>query len=276
MAYSFSLFGLTLYSYPLMTFLGILAFLIYAYFILRHVEYETDTVIFKSVIIAVPSLIVLVGVAFLLNSLFHSIEEGRLVLGGITWAGGVLGAFVSFPLFTRLFMKEKEGEELRFFSHLVPGIALAHALGRVGCFLAGCCYGSITSSPLGVVYPPGSLPALTYTDYTDPSYPCSMPLLPTQLFEAAFELLLFLLMVLLYRRAKDYNTAIYLIAYGAFRFGLEFLRGDDRGATGLALSPSQLMSLLFLLAGLLLLLLEWRRSRKEERRYLRRITGGRP
>ena len=79
-------------------------------------------------------------------------------------------------------------------------------------------------------------------------------MLPTQLFEAAFELMLFLLMVLLYKRLSSYNLALYLTAYGIFRFVLEFYRGDSRGATGISLSPSQLMSLILLVAGVCILL----------------------
>ncbi len=261
MLYSFKILGVTVYSYALLVFIGISAFLIYGFIVLRLIEKEPPDVIYKTVILAVPSIAILAVVAFALNSLFHSIGEGRLVLGGITWAGGVLGAFVAFPLLTHFFMKEKRGEEISFFSRLVPGIALGHGFGRIGCFLAGCCYGAMTSSPIGVVYPAGSLPATLYPDYTDLSHIGSVPLLPVQLFEAGFEFLLFAVMIIFYRRLKSCNMPIYLICYGAFRFVLEFFRGDDRGGTGLFITPSQLMCTLFVIAGALLLYFELKRKK---------------
>ncbi len=263
MLHSFEIFGVTVYSYALMMFLGIVAFLVTSFMILRCVEKEPGEIIDKTVIAAVPTIGILAVVAFLLNSLFHSIEAGRVVFGGITWAGGVAGAFVAFPLLAHWLIKEKRGQECRYFSRLVPGMALGHAFGRIGCFLAGCCYGAMTTSPLGVVYPIDSIPATVYPDYTNPACPGSVPLLPVQLFEAGFELFLFLVMVVFYRKLKDYNMSLYLVAYGAFRFVLEFFRGDDRGATGLFITPSQLMCVLFVVAGVSLFVLERKRVQKE-------------
>ncbi len=256
MAYSFTIFGITFYSYSLFVFFGVVAFLVYSYVILKKVEKENDTTIYKTVLIAAPSLAILAASAFILNSLFHSIEKGKIVIGGITWAGGIFGAFIAFPLLTRFFIKEKRGQELEYFSRLVPGIALGHAFGRVGCFLAGCCYGSITSCPLGVIYPAGSAPALEYTDFLNGGQ--SFPLMPVQLFEVAFELILFIIMIATYKKSSNHNISIYLIAYGIFRFLLEFLRGDDRGATGIVISPSQMMSILFIVSGIVLILYQKR------------------
>ncbi len=262
MQYSFNFLGITFYSYSLFMFFGIIAFLIYGYICLYKMEKEEEETVYKTVLVAIPSMGVLLASAFVLNSLFNSIEEGRLVLGGITWAGGVFGAFIAFPLMTRVFIKEKRGMEIEHFSHLVPGIALGHAFGRVGCFLAGCCYGSPTGSVLGVVYPAGTVPALEYTDYSDPSNLCSLPLMPVQLFEAVFEVLLFVFMIVMYKRLKSYNISVYLVFYGVFRFALEFLRGDDRGATGIAVSPSQLMSILFIVSGIILAVLQYKKQLK--------------
>ena len=84
----------------------------------------------------------------------------------------------------------------------------------------------------------------------------SFPVLPTQLFEAGFELLLFLIMIIFIKKLKGKNLSLYLIAYGIFRFFLEFYRGDDRGETGISLSPSQLMSLVLIICGVLVLLFQ--------------------
>ncbi len=254
----FTIFGVTFYSYPLMLFVGLVAFFLCGYVILARVEREKEETLYKTVLVTIPAIGCLALFAFLLNSLFHSIEQGKIAFGGITWAGGVLGGFLAFPILTHLCIREKRGEALLHFSHLVPGIVLGHAFGRVGCFLAGCCYGT-PSEVLGVVYPPHSGPAHAYPDLMNPGY--SIPLLPTQLFEAGFELLLFAVMVVFYRKLRNHNVPLYLIAYGAFRVVLELFRGDSRGATGLLLTPSQLLSVLFIAAGIILAIWQFRRRK---------------
>jgi phosphatidylglycerol:prolipoprotein diacylglycerol transferase len=106
-----------------------------------------------------------------------------------------------------------------------PGIALGQAIGRLGCFSAGCCYGKPTSSALAVVFKnPYSLQTV--------GVPLMIPLYPTQLYEAAANLVIFVVLWLtLGRRRFDGQVFIfYLFLYSATRFFIEFLRGDpDRG-----------------------------------------------
>ncbi len=114
-----------------------------------------------------------------------------------------------------------------------PVIPLGHALARVGCFLAGCCYGKAVS--WGVVFP-------VLED--------GVPRHPTQLYEAAGCLALFAVFWALRDRPRRYEGQLlvgYVAAYAVMRFGLEFLRGDDRGVSPfLGLSPSQGVALLAL------------------------------
>jgi phosphatidylglycerol:prolipoprotein diacylglycerol transferase len=112
-------------------------------------------------------------------------------------------------------------------------ITVAHAFGRIGCFFAGCCYGKPTDSFLGVQFP--KLP---------------VPVHPTQLYEAAFLFFLFgSFSYLLLRRNFRHNLSLYLISYGVFRFAMEFLRNDHRGALVSGLSPSQFWSILMVVLG---------------------------
>ena len=119
-------------------------------------------------------------------------------------------------------------------------ILIAHAFGRVGCFFAGCCYGKETSSFLGVSFPKNSL----YYGYD------GTPVHPTQLYEAAFLFILFGVCLYLYMKKNfQHNLSLYLVCYGIFRFLIEYLRGDDRGAFIAGLSPSQAQSLLMIAIG---------------------------
>lgn len=125
-----------------------------------------------------------------------------------------------------------------------PGIALGQAIGRLGCFSAGCCYGKPTSSVLGVVFKnPYSLQTV--------GVPLMIRLYPTQLYEAAANFIIFLtLWLALGRKRFDGQVFIlYLFMYSIMRFFVEFLRGDaDRGFLfDGRLSTSQVISLMLVI-----------------------------
>ena len=82
----------------------------------------------------------------------------------------------------------------------------------------------------------------------------SLPVLPTQLFEALFELILFIVLIIYFKKIKQYYLSIYLIGYSSFRFILEFFRGDSRGSVNLSLSPSQIVAIIAIVAGVLIIL----------------------
>ena len=116
---------------------------------------------------------------------------------------------------------------------LVPALALVAALGRVGCFCAGCCYGVECVSPVSVVFPAASLAA-----------PPGVPRLPVQLFEAAVQLALFLALLWFTARPRRTRFAaeFYLACYCPARFVLEFFRGDVARGALWGLSTSQWLS----------------------------------
>lgn len=150
---------------------------------------------------------------------------GGLIVGGaaffITSARRKLAAFRAADLFA-------------------PALALGHAFGRIGCFSAGCCYGSPTSCPLSITF---TNPA----SEVNPAY-LGVPLHPTQLYEAAGNFFIFLVLnKALSRSLKDgwpagRVMALYVALYSLERFLIEFLRGDDRGMMRFGLSPAQLIS----------------------------------
>lgn len=118
---------------------------------------------------------------------------------------------------------------------IMPYVALAQALGRIGCFFNGCCYGKPTSSILGVQFP--QIPALVY---------------PTQLFYSFSWLIVFIILNIMYekRRFNGQVFCLYIIFYGSIRFLIDFLRGDLMPVCGV-LRLTQMISLFFVFAGLL-------------------------
>jgi phosphatidylglycerol:prolipoprotein diacylglycerol transferase len=127
-----------------------------------------------------------------------------------------------------------------------PGIALGHAIGRLGCFSAGCCFGKPTDLPWGVTFTSELARTLSGT-------PLGIRLQPTQLYEAAIEFTNFLVLYWLFKHKKNDGQVIgaYMFLYGIARFFLEFLRDDpERGSVfGGAMTGTQLISVLLVLAG---------------------------
>lgn len=151
--------------------------------------------------------------------------------GGMVFYGGLLGGLLMLVVYLKKY-------KLPFMPTLdIAAVALpvGHAIGRLGCFSVGCCYG--VPSICGILMP-HSLIA-----------PRDVPLVPTQLIESAFCLLLAVVLYLILRKKPRPGlvTGIYLIAYSSFRFVIEFWRGDVlRGFIG-PFSLSQWISITIVL-----------------------------
>lgn len=175
------------------------------------------------------------GSAALFQATYDYIENpsAGFKFGGITFIGGLIGGVVSFLVGYAIFRKKYKARLIDILPIVPCCILIAHAFGRLGCFFAGCCYGKPTDSFLGVHFP--NVPGKVH---------------PTQLYESIFLFALFLICYLLYwRKHFRYNFTLYLIAYGIFRFCIEFLRGDHRGEFLGVISPSQFWSLLMIAIG---------------------------
>jgi len=166
--------------------------------------------------------------------------------GGLVWYGGVI-----FGTLTALYFIKKRGIPLWKFADIVS-IALSVGLGfgRIGCTMAGCCYGKVCHAPFAMVF-------------TDPhsAAPLGVPLCPTQPISSAANFLIALVLYLIYRKRRFPGQVFgfYLIFYGLFRFFIEFLRATPKDVFGV-LSNNQVISIIMLLAGFLVL---WYRSKKE-------------
>ncbi len=247
------IFGL-FYMYGLMIAVGLLACfgVLFYYGKKKKVEEKFIDFIFFN---AIASIIVGFASAALFQATYSYIENpenGFRLDGGITFIGGLIGGIVTFLVVYAIFRKRYKTRLSEVVSMAPCCILIAHAFGRVGCFFAGCCYGKETDSFLGVKFP--NLPN---------------PVHPTQLYEAAFLFLLFAIcFILLMKKDFKHNLTVYLIAYGIFRFLIEFLRADDRGEFVAGISPSQFWSILMVVGGVavffLLRYLEKKRLAEEQ------------
>ncbi len=175
--------------------------------------------------------------------------------GGLVFYGGLIAGAVSFTLWCLV----KRRDFLKIADVLCVVIPLAHAFGRIGCFFHGCCWGKVSDSVFAVRFPAHS-PVWAFRRASDFSTH-SLPVLPTQLFEAAALLLLFAVLLLIYRRVRAYTAAVYMMGYSLIRFGIEFLR-DDKRPEMFGLSSAQLVSLVLFCFGCLFMLWSYLKNGK--------------
>lgn len=192
--------------------------------------------------------------AVLTQAFYNYLSDGTFSLTsatGSTFLGGLTGGTLLFlaVYFAAGHFLFADRTHRKFFPTVTDLFAVcipaAHAFGRIGCLMAGCCHGRPAAWGLYHVN-------------------LGIRVIPVQLFEALF--LAGLCIFLWKSTAKHPGTgfAQYLLFYGIWRFSAEFLRGDDRGMTVVPfLSPSQLTSVLLVISGLLLLFLHKRRKRRE-------------
>ncbi|MFP4381437.1 MAG: prolipoprotein diacylglyceryl transferase [Candidatus Sumerlaeia bacterium] len=252
-------------SYGLMLALGLIAGSIYAVWRARQVNVP-GPVVMDTVFCAVVAGIVGSRIVYIVINFGEFLDDPMALLLSRThfvFLGGVIFAILSCYLYARW----KKVRFLDVTDILASAIPLGHAFGRVGCFLAGCCYGSYLppDSPfsfLAVRYPAQTqagevvIPNLAYENHLHSGLikagsSMSAPVWPVQLMESFGELCIFFLLFIVwrYRRFRGQVLISYLMLYSLLRFSLEFIRGDlDRGAVGV-FSTSQLISLGLILIG---------------------------
>ena len=230
----FKLGPITIYTYGVFVFLGVLA----GYsFCLKQAEKENidpkviSDILFWSIIFG-----------FVGARLFYIFIEFKQFLDdpvgiGLGRAGFVFygGVIFALPVFYLLAGKYNL-DFLRLTDLVVLALPLAHAIGRIGCFFYGCCYGKPTDSWIGMKFVPST-----------PAGSLGIKVIPTQLISSLFLFLIFFLLLTLRKKGKFKGQIFlyYIIIYSGFRFIIEFYRGDPRGYLGV-FSVSQVVSLILI------------------------------
>jgi phosphatidylglycerol:prolipoprotein diacylglycerol transferase len=167
--------------------------------------------------------------------------------GGVFYGGLIAAVLVGLALVRRYKLPVWATGDL-----MAPGIALGHVIGRIGCLMAGCCYGRPTNVAWAVTFKDAAAAINVGT-------PLGIPLHPTQLYDAGAELIILGVLLATERRGKPYAGRTfwsYLLLYAISRFIIEFYRGDDaRGVMFNVLSTSQVVSIAILPISLFML---WR------------------
>jgi phosphatidylglycerol:prolipoprotein diacylglycerol transferase len=183
----------------------------------------------------------------------HLLDILKVWQGGLVFSGGLVATAVAMTWYLRR-------HRLSFLSTgdlWAPSLALGQAIGRIGCFMAGCCYGRPTGSSWGVLFTnPKSLA------------PLNIRLYPTQLFEAFSLFVIFVFLIFLHGKRKFEGQVFlwYLILHSTARLFVERFRGDERGLIpGSEMTATQFVALLILLGSVVALLVirsRWDKKRK--------------
>ena len=166
-----------------------------------------------------------------LGTLKSSLTSGFVVYGGV----------IAGLIFAYLYCRKNGKHILSYLDLAAPSIAFGQAVGRLGCFLAGCCYGHKTDAWYGVVFPAGG------------SAPAGVKLFPSQLLSLGLDLINFAILCAFDRKNEKCGRtlSLYMITYSIGRFLVEYTRNDYRGSV-MSLSTSQFISIFVLAGGVLL------------------------
>ena len=176
--------------------------------------------------------------------------------GGLVFYGGLIGAVIGAYIYSRQH-RMPFSPLLDIFAPLIPFV---HGVGRIGCFMSGCCYGKEYHGFGSVQFPENEL--ISALD--------DFPKVPVQLMEAGLNFIIAVVLYMLMRRGKMKTgqlMGIYIVYYTVIRFLMEMLRGDEvRGSIG-GVSTSQIISIILLPIGIVLLHGKWLEKRLERKKY---------
>jgi phosphatidylglycerol:prolipoprotein diacylglycerol transferase len=237
----FNIGAFSFYSFGLMVALGFFCIILLSLFYAKKEGIKTEFILDLAVYATIGSFIgarifYVVGQWNIYRD--NLFEIFMLQNGGLVFLGGLIFGLVVIMLYAKI----KQIPILKLLDAISPGVVLGYAIGRIGCFLNGCCFGVPTHLTWGITFPQGSLASFFLPE---------VPLHPTQLYSFFSMLLAFIILLLLYRN-KKYDGQIFfwaLIFYSVYRFTVEYFRFSPIHTWGL--TPSQLIVIVTFFMGLL-------------------------
>lgn len=235
----------TIAMYGLMIVLGILIGVGIAVIRRKPYHYDKDDILFASSYAGI-GLVLGAKLLYIITVLPQIIENWDILSsdinnfyyilsGGFVFYGGLIGAAIGFSIYCRQYHLNIK-KMLDFFAPIIP---IIHGFGRVGCFLAGCCYGIAYEGPLHIIFE------------HSPVAPNGISLFPIQLVESASNFIAGILLLIYSKpnRRPGKTIGLYIIYYAIMRFIYEFLRGDIVRGQFFNISTSQWISFLLLPIG---------------------------
>jgi phosphatidylglycerol:prolipoprotein diacylglycerol transferase len=182
---------------------------------------------------------------------YQPVEIFKIWQGGLVFSGAIIGVVLAAVWYA----KHHKLPLWKLCDIWAPAAVIGQSIGRIGCFMAGCCYGKPTNLKWGVVFThPKSLA------------PLNVPLHPTQIYSSISSLIIFLILLLLYSKKKFEGQVFlwFLILHSTVRLFLERFRGDDRGMVFCStMTTTQFVAILILVAAVVTLIVVKARESRE-------------
>lgn len=244
----FTIGNLTVHGYGLMIGIGFISAYLLTEYRARKKRMNSD-IVFSLFLSSVIFGLLGAKVFYWITILDEIIKDPHVIIDtadGFVVYGGIIGGILAGAVVCRI----KRENFWKYFDLIAPSIALAQGFGRIGCLLAGCCYGLETSSAISITF--------QNSDFA----PNGVALIPTQIYSSILDFLNFIVLCIIARYAKRDRivAGCYLIFYSVGRFILEFFRGDlIRGSVG-PLSTSQFISIFVFVIGVLMIVIRKRKK----------------
>ncbi|HVB39432.1 MAG TPA: prolipoprotein diacylglyceryl transferase [Terriglobales bacterium] len=222
----FNIGNFTLHTYGLLVAIGFLTGIYVARHFARVFGQDPERIFNLAVYLALAAIVGAKLFLVLQDWRYYVHDPGSLINAGFLESAGIFyGGLIAALVVLTLYVHRQKLSWLGVGDAVVPGVAIGHAIGRLGCFSAGCCWGKPTTLPWGITF------TSAYSHATV-GVPLNIRLQPTQLYGAAAEGLIFLLLWRMSKRRAFVGelTAIYLLSYGVARFLIDFARSYESEA----------------------------------------------
>ncbi len=239
-----------IHTYGLLVALGFLAAIILAGNRAQDFKVERDLVYDLSFWVLLSALIGARVLEIVANLSYYRMDPWRMVKiweGGLSYFGGLTGGVLGGIFY----VKRKKLSVWHMGDLMAPFISLGQAIGRIGCFFAGCCYGKVCTASWAVHF-----------ENPQALAPTGIALHPTQIYEALADFIIFLILLNVGKKQefKGQVFLLYFILYAAIRFVIEFYRGDNPIVwSGFTLY--QLISIAILVSAQTLYIIKWKQQR---------------
>lgn len=224
----FKIGSFKIYSYGVMMVLGYFFVLGFAYYNARKVDIDENDAVDLSILTFMSGIVGSRIIYVLLNlkkyNSFMDLLEFQK--GGLSWHGGLLGGILAIFIYCKI----KKYNPFKALDLLMTPTIFALGIGRIGCFLNGCCYGKPTSVPWAMTFP---------------SHRHPIPVHPTQLYEMVLDFAMFFFLLYWWKKRKfnGENSLMMLALYSVVRFSVEFFRYNSSNQMIAGLSLAQWVSI---------------------------------
>lgn len=244
--------GLSLHTYGLLVALGFLSGILWVSHESKRLNQPTDKLMDLCFYIIISAMIgsrIYYMIFEQPDFWDHPLDFFKIWEGGLVFYGGLIAAV----LVSIWYFRKHHLDFWKISDIFIPGVALGHAFGRLGCFSAGCCYGKAVSESFhwGVIFPPSA----------ESIAPVGISVYPTQLFESGAEFLIFFILFS-FRKQKKFDGQIlvlYLVLYSIARFSIDFLRGDTDRYLGF--TSAQYVSMILFSLGIIFWIVRSKKGR---------------